>query len=103
VPEHLFFAAESKEEAIVMTAKLCMRPNDTARGRLKKLANYIDLHKRYYGMMPDDIHLFVRTLFDVPIAMRDEIKKVLEEKKWVERKIPDPTLIRRLIRKKNEA
>jgi acetyl-CoA decarbonylase/synthase complex subunit alpha len=102
VPEHLFFTAESKEEAIVMTAKLCMRPNDTARGRLKKLANYIDLHRRYYGMMPDDIHLFVRTLFDVPIAMRDEINKVLEEKKWVERKIPDPTLLRRLIRKRNE-
>jgi len=37
VPEHLFFAAETKEEAMVMIAKLCMRPNDTGKGRAIKL------------------------------------------------------------------
>ncbi|MEM4703934.1 MAG: 4Fe-4S dicluster domain-containing protein, partial [Candidatus Bathyarchaeia archaeon] len=55
-PEHLFYAAETKEEAIVMMAKLCLRPNDTSKGRAIKLTHYIDLHKRLYGTMPKDIH-----------------------------------------------
>jgi len=101
-PEHLFYAAETKEEAMVMIAKLCMRPNDTTKGRAIKLTHYIDLHKRLYGTMPEDIHLFVRTLADVPITMKDEIVKILEEKGWKERPIPDPTLLPRLIRKRKE-
>ena len=102
VPEHLFVAAETKEEAIVMIAKLCMRPNDTTKGRAIKLTHYIDLHKRLYGVMPEDIHLFVRTVADVPVTMKDEIIKILEKKKWKEQTIPDPTLLPRLIRKKKE-
>jgi len=101
-PEHLFYAAETKEEAMVMIAKLCMRPNDTTRGRAIKLTHYIDLHKRLYGTMPDDVHLFVRNHNDIPITMKDEIVKILEEKGWKETRIPDPTLLPRLIRKKKE-
>jgi len=101
-PEHLFYAAESKEEAMVMIAKLCMRPNDTTKGRAIKLTHYIDLHKRLYGTVPEDVHLFVRNLLDVPITMKDEIMRILEEKKWKETTIPDPTLLPRLIRKKKE-
>jgi acetyl-CoA decarbonylase/synthase complex subunit alpha len=101
-PEHLFIAVETKEEAMVMIAKLCMRPNDTSKGRAIKLTHYVDLHKRLYGIMPDDIHLFVRTAADIPMTMKDEILKILEEKKWKECTIPDPTLLPRLIRKKKE-
>ena len=97
-PEHLFTSAESKEEAIVMISKLCMRPNDTTRGRSMKLTHYIDLHKRYYGIMPEDIHLFVRNKNDIPITMKTEILKFLEDKNWKETKIPDPTLLERMIR-----
>jgi len=100
VPEHLFTAAETKEETMVLIAKLCMRPNDTSRGRAKKLTHYIDLHKRFYSVMPDDIHLFVRNKADIPITMKSEILKILEEKGWKEKKIPDPTLLPRLIRKR---
>jgi acetyl-CoA decarbonylase/synthase complex subunit alpha len=99
-PEHLFTAAETKEEAMVLIAKLCMRPNDTSRGRAIKLTHYIDLHKRLYGAMPRDIHLFVRNAADVPITMKDEILKILEEKGWEEQRIPDPTLLPRLIRER---
>jgi acetyl-CoA decarbonylase/synthase complex subunit alpha len=98
-PEHLFTAAETKEEAMVLIAKLCMRPNDTSKGRAVKLTHYIDLHKRLYSVMPDDIHLYVRNKADVPITMKDEILKILEERKWTETEIPDPTLLPRLIRK----
>jgi acetyl-CoA decarbonylase/synthase complex subunit alpha len=101
-PEHLFYAAETKEEAMVMIAKLCMRPNDTVKGRAIKLTHYIDLSKRLLGVMPNDIPLFVRTLGDIPITMKDEIIKILEERNWKETVIPDPTLLSRLIRKKKE-
>ena len=98
-PEHLFTTAETKEEAMVLIAKLCMRPNDTTKGRAIKLTHYADLHKRLYGVMPDDIHLYVRNKADVPITMKDEILKILEEREWKEMGIPDPTLLPRLIRK----
>jgi acetyl-CoA decarbonylase/synthase complex subunit alpha len=101
-PEHLFYAAETVEEAMVMIAKLCMRPNDTFKGRAIKLTHYIDLHKRLYGTMPDDIHLFVRKESDIPITQKDEILKILKEKDWKEKTIPDPTLLPRMIRKKKE-
>ncbi|MGQ9551187.1 MAG: CO dehydrogenase/acetyl-CoA synthase complex subunit alpha [Candidatus Bathycorpusculaceae bacterium] len=98
-PEHLFTAAETKEEAMVLIAKLCMRPNDTSKGRAIKLTHYVDLHKRLYGIMPDDIHLFVRNNADIPVTMKDEIIKILEAEKWKEMRIPDPTLLPRLIRR----
>lgn len=99
-PEHLFTVAETKEEAMVLIAKLCMRPNDTSRGRAKKLTHYVDLHKRLYKVMPDDVHLFVRNKADIPITMKDEILKILEQKGWEEQRIPDPTIVPRLIRKR---
>ena len=102
VPEHLFYAAETMEEAIVMIAKLVMRPNDTGKGRAVKISHYIDLHRRYYGSMPDDLHLFVRRRADIPFTMMDEIMTALEEKGWEDEKIaiPDPTLLERMIRRR---
>jgi len=99
-PEHLFTTAETKEEAMVLIAKLVMRPNDTTKGRAIKLTHYVDLHRRLYGVMPDDIHLFVRNKADIPITMKEEFLKILEEKGWKEMRIPDPTLLPRLIRKR---
>ncbi len=98
VPEHLFYAAETKEEAMVMAAKLCMRANDTTKGRAIKLTHYVDLYKKYYGRLPDDLHLFVRREADIPITMKDEIVKELERRGWKESEIPDPTLLEELIR-----
>jgi acetyl-CoA decarbonylase/synthase complex subunit alpha len=98
-PEHLFTTAETKEEAMVLIAKLCMRPNDTTKGRAIKLTHYADLHKRLYSVMPDDIHLYVRNKADIPITMKDEILKILEDRGWKEMEIPDPTILPRLIRK----
>ncbi len=95
VPEHLFIAAETPEEAMILAAKLCMRPNDTARGRALKLTHYIDLHRRHRGGIPDDLPLFVRTASDIPITMKEELLQVLREKDWKEIRIPDPTLLRR--------
>ena len=96
-PQHLFYAAETKEECMVMTAKLCIRPNDTSKGRAIKLTHYIDLHEKFYGFFPEDVHLFVRRKSDIPITMKDKIMAHLKEHKWRERPIPDPTLVSRLV------
>ena len=99
-PEHLFQTVETKEEAMVTIAKLCIRPNDTWKGRSIKLSHYIDLSKRFYGIIPQDLDKFVRTPADIPMTMKDDILKILKEKGWKETIIPDPTLLSRMIRKK---
>jgi acetyl-CoA decarbonylase/synthase complex subunit alpha len=101
-PEHLFQTIETKEECMVAIAKLCLRPNDTWKGRSIKLSHYVDLSKRYLGVMPEDLHLFVRTMADVPMTMKDEFTKILEAHDWKETVIPDPTLLPRMVRKMKE-
>ncbi|HNX17874.1 MAG TPA: CO dehydrogenase/acetyl-CoA synthase complex subunit alpha [Methanoregula sp.] len=94
-PEHLFVAAETQKEAMVLIAKLCMRPNDTSRGRAMKLTHYIDLSQRNFGTIPDDIPRYVRTPADIPVTLKGEITRILEQSGWKERPIPDPTLLKR--------
>jgi len=60
------------------------------------------LHKRLFGTMPEDIPPFVRNVTDIPVTMKDEIMKILRDKKWKETVIPDPTLLPRMIRKRKE-
>src|SRR5690606_24744308 len=92
-PEHLIYAAETVEEAMVMIAKLCIRPNDTGKGRQIKLNHYIDLYKRYYGRLPPDIHLFIRNEKDIPITYKKDVKNILEEVGWKPREIAlEPSL-----------
>jgi acetyl-CoA decarbonylase/synthase complex subunit alpha len=52
--------------------------------------------------MPKDLSPFVRTLADVPVTMKDDVAKILEEKGWKETIIPDPTLLPRMIRQRKE-
>jgi len=99
-PEHLFFAAETKEEAMVMVSKLCMRPNDTTKGRAIKLTHYIDLHKRMFGTIPEDIPRYVRTMADIPVTMKEDIARILVQADWKERPVPDPTLLFRPVHRK---
>ncbi|MFQ6051435.1 MAG: CO dehydrogenase/acetyl-CoA synthase complex subunit alpha [Candidatus Hydrothermarchaeota archaeon] len=113
-PEHLIYTAETKEEAIVQTARMVMRPNDTAPGRSIKLTHYLDLSKKYFGEYPEDWYLFVRSETDLPIARRSELLEILEKEHGFEvkdKKIKggqvraydprfDPTNLERLIRNK---
>jgi len=101
-PEHLIYAAESIDECIVAAAKLCLRPNDTTKGRAIKLTHYIDLHQKYFGVFPEDVYKFVRTETDVPITMKDKVMAHLKKRGWEPREIPDPTLLPRLIRRKKK-
>ncbi|MDI9619504.1 MAG: CO dehydrogenase/acetyl-CoA synthase complex subunit alpha [Candidatus Nezhaarchaeota archaeon] len=100
VPEHLIIALENMNECMVWTAKLCIRPNDTTKGRMIKLTHYVDLYKRIYGRLPPDLQMFVRTEADIPITFKDEVVQHLKEVGWKpwEKPSVDPTLLRRLVR-----
>lgn len=101
-PQHLFYAAETLEEAMIMIPKLCIRPADTPQGRAIKLTNYISLYKQFYGSdkLPKDIHLFIRTEADIPIAYKDEVIAYLKEIGWREKLVTaNPTLIEDIIEK----
>ena len=93
-PEHLLYAAENREEATVAIAKLCIRPNDTSKGRQLKLNHYIDLHKKYFGTIPEDVYKFVRVQKDIPITYKKDVMDILEEKGWEPRAIPQEPSIR---------
>jgi len=93
-PEHLAIVVESKERAMVTIAKLCIRKNDTQPGRQIKLNHYIDLYKKFFGTLPDDLHHFVRTERDIPMFFKKEVKQFLEEKGWKPKPVLSlPTLI----------
>jgi acetyl-CoA decarbonylase/synthase complex subunit alpha len=95
-PEHLLYAAETMEEALVSTVKMCIRPNDTPKGRQLKLSNYIDLYKKYFGELPTDLELFVRNERDIPITHKKEVMDDLKRKNWTPREAPkEPSLLER--------
>lgn len=113
-PEHLLYVAETKEEAMLMMAKLCFRPSDNSMGRMIKLTHYCDISLKYFGKLPDDWPIYVRHASELPLAWKDQMMKELEEKygwkiDWKTKKIVegpirpadvsfDPTNIERKIR-----
>jgi acetyl-CoA decarbonylase/synthase complex subunit alpha len=93
-PEHIAYVAETKEKAMIMIAKLCIRKNDTPQGRAIKLNHYISLHKQHMGTLPDDLHLFVRTEADLPLVYKKEARVFLKEIGWQPKPVLSlPTLI----------
>jgi len=82
-PEHLAYVCETKEKAMVMIAKLCIRKNDTPQGRAIKLNHYISLYKKYMGGgLPEDLHLFIRRDPDIPLVYKKEVREHLKQIGW---------------------
>jgi acetyl-CoA decarbonylase/synthase complex subunit alpha len=100
-PEHLIISVENRKEAMVMIAKLCLRPNDTTRGRMIKLTHYIDLYKKIYGKLPEDLHLFIRSEADIPVTFKDEVLSYLGKVGWSPWELPsiDPYYSENVFRK----
>ncbi len=94
-PEHLAYVCETKEKAMVMIPKLCIRKNDTPQGRALKLNHYISLYKKYMGGgLPEDLPLYVRRETDIPLIYKKEVKTFLTEVGWKPKEpVGLPTLI----------
>ncbi|MEA3254426.1 MAG: CO dehydrogenase/acetyl-CoA synthase complex subunit alpha [Candidatus Altiarchaeota archaeon] len=96
VPEHLYYIAETKEDAITVIPKLCMRASDGVKGRQIKIAHYIDLYEKQFDKLPEDFHRFIRQESDIPLTLRNRLLPILKKKGWKPaEKIPDPTLLDR--------
>ena len=94
-PEHIAYVCETKEKAMVMIPKLCIRKNDTPQGRAIKLNHYISLYKRYMGGgLPEDLHLFIRRDPDIPLVYKKEVRAHLQQIGWQPKEpVGLPTLI----------
>jgi len=94
-PEHLAYVCETKEKAMVMIPKLCIRKNDTPQGRAIKLNHYISLYRKYMGGgLPEDLPLYVRRDADIPIVYKKEVKAYLTQIGWKPKEpVGLPTLI----------
>jgi acetyl-CoA decarbonylase/synthase complex subunit alpha len=94
-PEHLAYVCETKEKAMVMIPKLCIRKNDTPQGRAIKLNHYISLYKKYMGGgLPEDLPLYVRRDPDIPLVYKKEVKAYLTQIGWKPKEpVGLPTLI----------
>lgn len=96
-PASLCTVSDRWQEAAVQVARLCMRPNDTTKGRRTKLRNYIELSEAFSGGVPVDLAECVRVHDDLPEERREELVKTLIKSNWQPGFIPDPTLLERLI------
>jgi acetyl-CoA decarbonylase/synthase complex subunit alpha len=94
-PEHLAYVCETKEKAMVMIPKMCIRKNDTPQGRAIKLNHYISLYKKYMGGgLPEDLPLYVRRDADIPLVYKKEVKVYLTQIGWKPKEpVGLPTLI----------
>ncbi len=76
---HLCIAAKTKEEAMLLITKLVFRNFDSEEVRAKKIADYIEIYRKYGGdktkEIPDDIKNFVRSEKDIPEAYKNSIQK----------------------------
>ncbi len=82
-PSDLFVVAETMEDALIKTVRLCMRPNDTTEGRRRKLFN----------SLPDDIVDYIRVFEDIPAKYKEALRHVLEKRGWSPSFIPEPTIL----------
>lgn len=103
-PENLLCSAETIEQTFALAAKFAIRASDTAAGRKTKLKNYIELYKlvpagfkqgNAENNLPSDVHLFIRTIYDIPQEFEDQIQRHLTTTDWQPSYIPDPTFLRR--------
>ncbi len=81
-PEHLLCLANDPNEALVLVSKLVMRPNDGAKCRAIKVGNYVEFYEEIHDELPPDLHLFIRTLEEIPPMRKDEILNYLKTKGW---------------------
>jgi acetyl-CoA decarbonylase/synthase complex subunit alpha len=79
-PKHMIIPVETKEEAVAMALFLVNRPTGIRDTRQTQLDNLVEMYLRTFGEMPDDLHLFVRVDFELPVKYKAVILKELREK-----------------------
>jgi acetyl-CoA decarbonylase/synthase complex subunit alpha len=83
IPEHLIVPVETKEEALTMAARTFFSTSEMREGRAARLDLLIELCRIFYGQLPEDWHLLVRSHLDIPTRHRIKLIKALrDEQGW---------------------
>jgi len=77
VKEHLIVPVETKEEALTMLARSVLTVRDYRESRATHLEVLIDYYQRFYGELPEDWHLLVRSDFELPPRYRRHLVNLL--------------------------
>lgn len=77
VPEHLIMPVETKEEALTMLARSVLTVKDYRESRATHLEVLIDYHERFFGELPTEWELFVRSDFELPPRYRRHMVRLL--------------------------
>lgn len=79
VPEHLIVPVEKKEEALTMSARTFFSTSEMREGRAARLDLLIELYRIFYGQLPEDWHLLIRSHLDIPTRHRIKLIKALRD------------------------
>lgn len=79
-PHHLIIPVETREEAVAMAIKLMARPSDRRDSRFSTLEGYLGLYQRFFGELPEDWYLFVRSEQELPLRLRVKLLNILRDK-----------------------
>ena len=79
-PRSLVIPVETKEEAVTAGINMNMKLQDIRDSRQARHDLYIDLHEEFFGELPDDWHLFVRSDMELPLKKKARLLRVLREK-----------------------
>jgi len=82
-PKHMIIPVETKEEAVTLAISLLMRAIDLRDSRLIRLDTYCEFHDKFFGGLPDDLHLFIASGWELPPRYKMKIlKRLKEEHGW---------------------
>jgi len=79
IPEHFIIPVETKEEALTMMPRTFFSTSEMREGRAARMDLLIELYRLFYGQLPDDWHLLVRSHLDIPTRHRIRLVKLLQE------------------------
>ncbi len=79
IPEHMIVPVETKEEAMAMTSRLFFSTSEMREGRAARLDLLLELFRVFYGQLPEDWHLLIRSHLDIPTRHRIRLIKLLRE------------------------
>ncbi len=79
IPEHLIIPVETKEEALTMIPRTFFSTSEMREGRAARLDFFFELYRLFYGELPEDWQLFIRSHLDIPTRHRIRLIKLLDE------------------------
>ncbi|MEE4353957.1 MAG: hypothetical protein V2J25_13935 [Desulfatiglans sp.] len=78
-PRSMIIPVETKEEVVTIGINMMMKLQDIRDSRLSRHNLYLDFHDEFFGGLPDDWHLFVRSDMELPLKKKAKLLKELRD------------------------